>query len=865
MAGKRVAVVDADGQFGTIDEEYAHEIEASGGRILSSKEQAQRAVDERYDALPTAQKVLGAVNTVAGGLIGGPVAFGGDPNAPPDIAAYGSGVREGATAGLYDAGMRKLVESPLTTALGEALGSTAQTGKAAGDTYALRRDQENEASPLGTGAGKLVGMAAGAALGTKGAGLARALPTAALSTAGDLVETGLGRALGDLAARGAVGRAAATGLGMGVRGALEGAAYSGLEQEGQNILHDTPETGEKLYAALGHGALAGGGLGAALGFSGSLVASGARELASAAGSASSGVGKSLSRVLTDPDNAARGLAQEQAWDTVGRGFGLQSTRYAKQVERAGGKPALGEIGLRYNLIDTGAATDSPLVAGLKAARSGTPADVVPKAEIALEQVGRQLGDITNASGARVTRDQVASVIDSVAKEYESAAATRPIGRSIRSFGDELVDSLGLQTPGSTASIQDAIRERKAIDQLAFADAPTLDPKTALKAKRELRWGLEDLITDSLDNASGKVPGQLRDQYNSLKKDYAGLSLWLDAAEDSAARASKASLFGLKEAWAGGTALASGHLLAAPVLAVGGKVIKERGNAALAGFMSRVADQGTLGKIVQQFNQRVSKSAAGVLQAPSSASPTLARRLARGASVAAAKASPEQNRAQIDETQKKATNVVKWVGQMRANPQQVMDQLQDAASLVGQSAGPKAAESYTASTLRAINFIAGYVPVKERRDPLDPRSVPPLTFDEADRLLRAARYATKPETIFDDFEHGKVTPEGLKAAQTFAPTAFSEFQTQLQEHVENHMLHNRQLTDSQRLRIDKLLGYPAGADLKPAAIARLQSNLMKAPPEPPPADPNGGAPSPPPVDMKVQQTGFDAVEARASAG
>jgi hypothetical protein len=78
-----------------------------------------------------------------------------------------------------------------------------------------------------------------------------------------------------------------------------------------------------------------------------------------------------------------------------------------------------------------------------------------------------------------------------------------------------------------------------------------------------------------------------------------------------------------------------------------------------------------------------------------------------------------------------------------------------------------------------------------------------------------------------------------------------------------MLRNRKLTQSQRLRIDKLLGYPAGADLRPEAIQRNQSNyaaIDEAPQGAPPApSPTGNGP----VNLKVQQTGFDAVEARAT--
>lgn len=856
MAGKRIAVVDSDGQFGTIDEEYAHEIESSGGRILGQKEIAQRAVDERYDALPTAQKALGAVTTAVGALTGNPIAFGADPAAPPTVAAYGAGVRQGLTAGLHDAGMRKLVD--------------AVGGKEAGEKYAAQRDQEEAASPVATGAGNVVGMLGGAALGSAG-GAARALPSAGIAAGGELLENATIRALGGVAGKSALRRAAVTGAGMAVRGALEGAAYAGIEQAASDVVHDTPTTGQKLYTAMSHGLLTGGTLGGALGFGGSLAGSAVRgigrsvarqleggltEAAARGGKASDG----LRGLLDDPGNAVRKFANEQALDSIARGNGLQSTRFAKQVERAGGKAAVGETGVRYGLIDTGLPTDTPLHAAFKAGKSGTPQEILPKVEIALEQVGRKLGDITDSSGARVTREQVMGAIDRVAKEYESTAATRPVGRSLRAFGDDLIDSMGLHAEGSSARVQDALRERKGIDRIAFRDQATMDPKTALEAKRSLRWSIEDMITDALDEASGRVPGQLRDEYKALKRDFYHLSIWEDLAKDSAARSNKGALFGMRDTMLAAGAIASGNVAAAPVLALGGKVLRERGQAALAGYLTRAADRGTFNEMIRRLDTRVSKAAAGVLREANDGSPVNARRAAKSGAPRR-RPDPETGRAQVEATQKQARQVVKWVGETKANPRRTMEKLEEAADIVAKTAGPKAAESYTATTLRAIAFVSSFVPVKERRDPLDPRSVPPLTYEEADRLVRAAKYAARPETIFDDFERGRVTPEGLRAAREFAPDVFMQFQMDLQQHVENHMLRNKRLTDSQRLRIDKLLGYPAGADLKPAAIARLQSNLMPAPPEPPPADPTQANNAP--VNLKIQQSGFDAVEARVA--
>src|SRR5690606_23628012 len=119
-----------------------------------------------------------------------------------------------------------------------------------------------------------------------------------------------------------------------------------------------------------------------------------------------------------------------------------------------------------------------------------------------------------------------------------------------------------------------------------------------------------------------------------------------------------------------------------------------------------------------------------------------------------------------------------------------------------------------------------------------------------RLTRAAQYAAKPLRVFEDFDRGKVTPEGLDAAQTFVPDVFADFQMQLFSNVQDHLMRNQRLTQTQRLRIARILGVPAGADLRPETIRSLQANLMPAPAEPPPGpEPQGNGP----VNLKVQQS------------
>lgn len=1007
----RVQVVSPDGVRGSVEAKDVSNL-PDGARILTKEELAQEKVETEYAGASTGSKVAGAVLGV------------GAKN--PQLEAWYN-----ASTGALTGGAQQAITKTAADAI----------KPGAGKAYAERVDELETAYPGTTTAGAVGGTLGGIAIGmaggaSAGAGAARALPMNAASALGAPIEHGVTRALGGLAARGALGKAATQGAAMAVRGAAEGAAYAGFEQVTSDILHDSPTTGEKLYAAAGHGALLGGGLGGALGAGGSLAGSAARglvgrstraagalgvipEIAPRAGvevpfiNADAGLrgprpsamdvfsvgaeqrpiqlrpggrpsvktespidisgrlaidpdaglhaprGKTTEPIFSrdlrteelftpaaeerpvrlagdafktgekvpatsrpvrqrfdiglDPDaglaggperaedafrlssakevprridtsladdvskvegrspiklpevatptDAVRGLAHDQAWRAVGGGFGLQTTRYAKEAAKyfPGGTKDLGEVAMRYGLIDTGEAAGSPLAAAWQAAKSGTPAEIAPRAAAASDTVGQKIGNLTDASGARIPLSKVIGTADEVAQFYRGRASQFHLGNAAHDYGEQLTSVLRPSRDG-TVSVQDVLAQRKILDESVFDEAKTLDPKGRIKALREVRGKLESVITDALEEASDRVPGATRAEYNTLKRDYHALRILSEAAEDSAARSSKASMFGLGEKFAIASSVASGNIGAAPVLAVGGKMIRERGNAAAAAFLSRASEQGTFEKLVKQFDMRVSKAAMGAIEEPKKLPARVTEAESRP-TPARAMVSREVAKQEAQAKQTKAQAVMKWVGDFRANPERILEQVQEAAAIVGRSAGPKAAESYTASTVRAIRFIAAHIPIKERRDPLDPRSVPPLMQDEADTLLQATKYGLQPMTVFDDFERGVITPVGLRAAQTLVPDSFLEFQLQLQEHVQNHMLHNRQLTMSQRLRIDKLLGYPAGADLRPQAISRLQANLSGPDEGSTPAPQGNAGPTPAPLNMQIQQTGFDSIEAR----
>ena len=73
MAGptKRVAVLDPDGRFGTVDAKDADAVVKAGGKVLTAKQAAAEQLHQDYDQKGTAEKIVGGATALAAGPIAG--------------------------------------------------------------------------------------------------------------------------------------------------------------------------------------------------------------------------------------------------------------------------------------------------------------------------------------------------------------------------------------------------------------------------------------------------------------------------------------------------------------------------------------------------------------------------------------------------------------------------------------------------------------------------------------------------------------------------------------------------------------------------------------------------------------------------
>ncbi len=840
---ERVAVIGPDGQFGTVDAADASAVADAGGKVLTKAEAMAEAQEQAYQAKPLANRLAGMASVVLPFTAQNALSATGIAPIRSEVEAFNSGASSAATLGLDEVGVKRALDA---------------VSPGAGKEYGKHLLEAREAHSGFHTAGQVAGFAA-TALGGGATGIAKAIPGVGVSALGGVAEAGAARALGGLAARGTIGRALATGGELAARGAVEGAIYSGAEAINEAELGNHNLAADKMFAAMGTGALYGAGGGFVLGGAGSLAASGARA---GLGAARSGIARALSRgeeavggavaraegataeasalgreavdgAVAEAKGAVRrtateageeaskaakfaaeqtgtkveqeigslrgklaemgtkdaqkAIAHEQAWKAIGAGQGLQSTSFAKSAERylPNGVKDVGEVILRKGIINV----EDGL---LSAARQGTPSAMLPKIEAELAITGKKIGDLTAASPATIHGLQVGEAINNIAKKYEESAATRAVGKSLRRYADDLYESLALDKRANVP-VQDLIRERKALDKMVFENA-ALDPSLTIQVKRELRGELEGLVMKSMDEASGQLPGTLKAEYKALKHDYTALSIASDAAEDSAARMTKAATFGLTDTLRGGGSI---------IQTIGSKLVRERGNAAAAVLMSRMADMGTITRALKAVDEQIGKAATGVLAAPKRALPEATSKL------------PARDRAEAA--------MRKWAD-VAADPERTATRAAGASEAY-QATAPMLAGALSQRMTSAAAFMATKMPSVPDPDPFDPHPRPMLTDAQAAEFAAFDYYAEKPARFFEEAAVGKLTFEGVEVARALMPDAFAELQTRAAEGLAELMAKKNPPPYLARQRLGTMLGIAAVPEQRPEHIEFLQRNVL----------------------------------------
>lgn len=844
-----VLVIGPYGERGTVPADQVGAVVKAGGRLANDKEIAEVRAEEAYQAQSTAKKVA-TVATMAGPIGYIPHLYLRSQGAvlPPGMEAYTQGVSSGFTGGLASVGMKEAVR--------------AAGGEQAAHAYAQTAEDVKKAHGGLYNAGQIAGFLGGAT-------------ASPISRAGALAESTIAPALGGLAARGVGGRAAATAASLAVRGGVEGALYGGAEQVSDDMLGDHELAADKVFMASGLGALGGAIGGAALGGAGSLVGSGLRGVKNAAleglarvapkaeeaaveGAAKESTGQKL--FSGKADEVARDAAYEQAWKALNSG-GLSPTKYVKKVQRflPNGERDVGEVLMRRGIINT----EDGVIA---AAREGKPADFIPKIGAELDKAGQDLGAIVESSGARIPMSRVAEAVSDVVRPLEAKAGFEPIAKSVFDYGESLMGKLGMpRAPEGMAAyppeiqqqvaksllanhsvgVKDLLEQRKALDDLIWREGQPLNASPRVEELRTLRAKVEDIITEALDDASGKVKGELRDEYKNLKRDYFALKVAHDVASDSAARQAKNSAFGLTDKIIGTAVGTASHALGlpgfitGPAAGIASKTIRERGNAAAAVLLYRMAESGQITRAMAHIDELTGKAVKGLLAEP------------KKGPLPSTPAEPVGKRAQA---------ALERVAHAQSNPEAVADRVTRATEGAATTA-PMFAGALSRRFTDGLAFLAGKIPpAKTEPSPFNPTPTPRLSTEQAARLARYDEYMQRPALILEEAAQGRLTHEAVDVMKANAPRLFAEMQQRLLESMADMMARKVHIPYRQQERIGILMDIPAVASQRPDHMKLLQSNVIDSQQAANAAGPSAKPPKRP-LTNKTQPSALDRIEGK----
>lgn len=864
-ANGEVKAYDRLGNKITVPKEKVGELYGMGGRVAARAEVQAQVAEEQYQKQSTLTKVA-TVASMAGpaGWAGHAYLRGQGAVLPPEMESYVQGANN-FTGGLASVGMKEAVR--LTG------------GDAAAKAYADTAKATVEAHPEWHAAGEVAGFIGGAVAGGPKAGLGalgKAIPSVGIGAVGNAVEHAAAQGLAGVAKRGVIGRAIATGGSLAARGAAEGALYAGAQQVSEDMLGDRETAADKLFATMGLGALAGGVGGGVLGFGGSLAASGAKAAGGAAlgglsrvlrkgeqvatdvaakgeGAAATG-SKGLAALADEAAGAAKAVGVEPAAEVgavrkalggdvnakakdIANDLAFSATGAGKPIAKAinaevdGGTRAVGEF-INRRLLKVGDEGATLVGTALK----GRADDLLPMAISEKAKIGAEIGDLIAANPARVHVDDVVAPAKKIFDELNRSGATIGAGKQLQQRTAGFVDALqnaGAVAADGTVDLAHLYKERSLMERLAYEHSNRGETAAADAVKDWLRK-FDGILVDKLDDAAGAAGREgAKDAIRGLKREYQLAANAVDALEEGANRVAGNNTFGIRESIAGLNGLATGNPLMGVATAIGGKVLRERGSAAGAYMLTRMAEMGTLTRAVTAVDDLIGKASTGLLSAP-----------VKGPL-------PELPKGSV---RTRAESVMARVAAFQADPESFVNRITKQTEAMGVVA-PNVAASVVQRHVDAASFLAGKVPPVDR-DPLDPHPAPHLTDAQAHELAQYSWYLDQPQRFFAEAARGKLTFEGAEVARTLMPGAFAQLQEQVLSGMAESLARGVRLPFAQREKVGLLLGVPATPSQRPEHMALLQANVSGVVKQD-----QGPMPSPPkrPAQIRPQQSSLDRLE------
>jgi len=707
---------------------------------------------------------------------------------------------------LKNIGGRQTVEN-LAGIFGDAReGATGKTGEAYAREYGENARARAEANPGTATAGNVAGSIIGGGALSGGAG-----------------------AIGGTAAKALGGGVAARAAGAFAGGALEGAAYGQAQAGEEAYLHNIPLSGEKLIAAMGWGALLGGGVSLATHGAGALLRSGSRgatpldspRLPDNGLGAAEGAGAPLDAAdgpavaaETEPgafSSAVRDFADERTAKALGaRGSTLkklgrtadaaESTMHdmaqtVRGVTLDDGTPVFRALDSQSDLAERVAQAKQETGAKLGAFREEADKifeahpEIAPDAQAIAERIQKQVVEPLETHPSSVARAQ-AGPIRQVANDLRELASPA-IGGS-EPFPTKVSDLTKLRQ-----SLDEQIYQAKRGVNLSQQGAPP-----NLKDLEQARGILEESIEAAQDKAATFFDKKAALSYKELKTQYRHLSLASDIAgaaelQNLGNRVVSPSDYGASAI--GG--ILGGGPVGALASGIAHKAAREHSSAVLAVLADKLANnldgklESGLGAF---FRESTARASVGLDQAGKLSGAVPIRRIATPAAVEAFMGRSKDLAAAYDKRVAELSNANRDMGAgVRAHMQTAMGSAYESM--------PRLTQAATVTATRGAQYLQTQLPSGTNAPTMfqPTRKISPSDLQIREFAQKWAAVAN-PLSVVDDLRRGTVTHAQIDAIKNVYPQMYAEIQTKALEKIRDLDAKGKRMPFNDRLQLDLFL-------------------------------------------------------------
>lgn len=396
---------------------------------------------------------------------------------------------------------------------------------------------------------------------------------------------------------------------------------------------------------------------------------------------------------------------------------------------------------------------------------------------------------------------------------------RAIGKEFLLQGPNWAGRIGM--PEARVSLQDALFQRKGLDQMVYQEAKSLDPHMRVQLLRDFRAKFEGIIVDSFDDAA-KAAGnsEAKGQLLTLKRDYQALSLAQDAAEASTSRMQTNRNLSLTDYISGGIGskvgtTVGGAVLGAPGAFLGGlaggaagsainKFGRARGNAIAAAALDKAGAYARARAAVNKIDESIAGAAKGIVEGPKAAGGKTPYRSLGEA--------PKSIKAQFD---KAKAAVVDMQQNSEAIANKAMTPLRHLPK-IGAAAGQIA--------MRRAAYLIAQIPQPLSQPTLGSSLPSRVSEPDMHAFVDKVNAAQNPEAVLNKFATGRVTTSMVSALKEVSPEMFADLQAKTMDVVIKRQAKGDPLPYDARQRMSILLGIVTDPSQDPKIMQALQANL-----------------------------------------